>query len=621
MTQGQILFLAYVIGNTFAGYTFCQLLYLQFRQYRLGTPVWGGWTWRALTFAFALSYLRQLADSLWLISSGGSASDPLVPHLANVVTRPFIGPLLAQLFYATERSRLPGAWLWRAMYAVAVPVALVWALCVLGVVAPGSANLLHVLRVTSDVMLAIGTVMAGIAIWSSRRLDDSAFRRRQRRWYLGVICLTVAGLLAAIKWWTPWLDALMKYVPSMLFVLVTVYYGERLTFFDVFVKRGVLFFLALVIVTCHFALASPSLAWIAVLTLMPLVLMTPWTYARLNAWIDRAWLRRRFSVADAVSHFSDSLQGATSEHELLECAESSLSCIFQSKACIDRASPHAEAGELRASIPIDGVAWGVVRLLPRQDEVPFFSEDAVLLRMLAHALGSSLDGQRLRDQGVAREQREQELMLSAARSELKALRAQINPHFLFNALNTIAALIPAKPDQAEQTVEQLAEVFRYAVRRSDREWVRLAEEIDFVRSYLDIERARFGDRLRVEIDIDRAIENVGIPALVIQTLAENAVKHGIATVRAPGIITISARSIGDRVVVSVRDNGPGFVTAFRFDAPPESSSVGYGLRNVQERLFAYYGAGAQLRFSRDADGAATVVSFEIPAVGPAGGAA
>jgi two-component system LytT family sensor kinase len=291
-----------------------------------------------------------------------------------------------------------------------------------------------------------------------------------------------------------------------------------------------------------------------------------------------------------------------------------LSDIFQSKACIDRAGPAGEAAELRAAIPGNGVAWGVVHILPRPDEVPFFSEDADLLRMLARALGSALDGQRLRDQGVAREQRERELMLSAARSELKALRAQINPHFLFNALNTIAALIPARPERAEQTVEQLAEVVRYAVRRSDREWVRLAEEVDFVRAYLEIEQARFGERLRVEIDVERATEHVGIPALVIQTLAENAVKHGIATMRGQGVITISSRSIGDKVLVSVRDNGPGFGVAFALDASAESTSGGYGLRNVQERLFAYYGAGARLRFARDIDAAATVVSFEIPAL-------
>src|SRR5262249_45597213 len=157
--------------------------------------------------------------------------------------------------------------------------------------------------------------------------------------------------------------------------------------------------------------------------------------------------------------------------------ESSLSYIFQSKARIDSRDTAPTLGELRACITSNRVNWGMVRVLPRQDDVPFLSEDAELLRILAHAFGSTLESQRLRDKGLDQEQQERELVLNAARSELKALRAQINPHFLFNALNTIAAMIPLKPSQAEQTVEQLAEVFRYILRRSDREWVRLAEEI------------------------------------------------------------------------------------------------------------------------------------------------
>jgi two-component system LytT family sensor kinase len=232
-----------------------------------------------------------------------------------------------------------------------------------------------------------------------------------------------------------------------------------------------------------------------------------------------------------------------------------------------------------------------VRVFPRPDGVPFLSEDAKLLRALAGTLGARLDSQRQRDERRSREQREQQLVLSAANSELKALRARINPHFLFNALNAIAALIPQKPERAEHTVEQLADVFRYTVRRADREWVCLAEEIEFVRSYLEIEQTRFGERLRVRIDVENGAGNVRIPAMIIQTLAENAIKHGISLVRGIGVIAISARITGG----------------------------GYGLKNIQERLSAHYGANAGLRFRRDHGAATTVVSFEIPAVvDPAG---
>src|SRR5262249_46906791 len=124
----------------------------------------------------------------------------------------------------------------------------------------------------------------------------------------------------------------------------------------------------------------------------------------------------------------------------------------------------------------------------------FLSEDLALLASLAESLAFLLENLRLRDKRLEQEKRVEELELSANRLELKALRAQVNPHFLFNALNTIAGLIPRFPARAQQTIEQLAEVFRFTLRRMDREWVRLEEEMEAVRAYLDVEQARFGNR-------------------------------------------------------------------------------------------------------------------------------
>jgi|RhiMethySRZTD1v2_1073278.scaffolds.fasta_scaffold11849_5 signal transduction histidine kinase len=622
-------FLALLILHAFAAYSFCHLVYLQFRQYRLGKPVWGGWTWRALTFVFAVNYLYFLSGYLSYIFSDGKTEDvPFAGQLAHVVTRTLIVPLAMQLFYVTERQRLPAHWIWQAAirtaWGVALPVALLRGLLMFGVKEPW-ANLDGHLRAASDIVAAVAGMVSAIIIVMARRADDSPFRRRRLRWYVILVGL---GLAQALIRESPWVEPIGELL-VMAFVVVTVYYGERLTFFDVFAKRGLLFLLAVGLLTCHFAVVSRYLVFqnlrfvassVTALTLVPLVLAMPWLYAQVSEWVDRAWLGRTFSVVGAATHFAESLQAATSEQDLLERAESSLSSIFRSKACIDTGNPAAEeAGELRIAVRIDGAAWGVARIMARPDDVPFLSEDTALLGVLAHSFASSLESQRLRDRGLALQQRQQELMLTAAQSELKALRAQINPHFLFNALNTIAALITQKPDRAEQTVEQLAEVFRYAVRRSDREWVRLAEEIDFVRAYLDIERARFGERLRVRIDVDTAAESFRIPAMIIQTLTENAIKHGIATVRGPGIITVSARSNGGCVLVSVEDNGPGFETAPEFDTLPASSSAGYGLRNVQERLRTYFGPEAELHFDRNAGTETTVVSFTIPMIAASAG--
>ena len=623
-------FLVMLVMQTFAGYTFCHLLYLQFRQYRLGKAAWGGWTWRALTLAFALAYLWHLSEYLWFIFSDGRITDgPLAIHMIEVAARPLIGPLLMHLFFITERDRLPrhrlGQATIRTSFAIAIPLAVAWPVCTLTLdMRPWIPTIKDVIHTASDLLLAGGVIFAAVSTTLASRPDDSVFRRRRRRWYLALVCTVLGSLCVQFVWWGPVQEAVLSYLPTMLFVLVTVYYGERLTFFDIFAKRGLLFFLALAVLTGYFALIYQRLAftrlafvrpWATALTLAPLVIATPWIYTKLGAWIDRAWLGRRFSPIAAATSFAESVQGAMNEGDLLERAESSLSYIFQSKACIDRGATADDTVELGVPLLTNGTRWGRLRILPRADEVPFLSEDADLLRMLAQTLSSMLESQGLRTEKAGLQQREQQLALNAAQSELKALRAQINPHFLFNALNTITALIPKKPGQAEQTVEQLAEIFRYTVRRSDHEWVRLGEEMDFVRSYLDIEQARFGERLQVRIDVDPRIAETRVPAMVVQTLAENAVKHGIAGVKGPGLIVITAKLDGGNVRVAVHDNGAGFETSGGAGTLPEpTSSGGYGLKNVQERLRAHYGAAARLGFERDSSTATTVVFFEIPLV-------
>ena len=149
----------------------------------------------------------------------------------------------------------------------------------------------------------------------------------------------------------------------------------------------------------------------------------------------------------------------------------------------------------------------------------FLSDDHRLLQTLATTLSVVLQNVRFRA-------RQQEFADYASRAELRALRAQINPHFLFNALNAIAGWIRVRPDVADETISQLAEVFRYALNRSQQEWVRLGEELDFVRAYLAVEKARFGEKLELEVTVDAAVESVRIPAMTIQPLVENAIKYG-----------------------------------------------------------------------------------------------
>jgi LytS/YehU family sensor histidine kinase len=248
--------------------------------------------------------------------------------------------------------------------------------------------------------------------------------------------------------------------------------------------------------------------------------------------------------------------------------------------------------------------------------VPFLSGDRRLLQLLAGTLGMVLENVRFRAERERQAEIEQELRLLASRAELKALRAQINPHFLFNALSAISGLIQSQPELADETVERLAQVFRYTLRTSEREWAPLAEEIDFVSAYLRIEQVRFGDRLQVDIDVELAAAAMPIPAMVIQPLVENAVKHGIATQVRQGAVGIHAALSDGYLSVEVSDSGPGFPPGFSLDEPGE----GHGLRNVAERLRGYYGDSARLWWAGGQNGARVVLTIpELSVCGAAAG--
>jgi LytS/YehU family sensor histidine kinase len=181
---------------------------------------------------------------------------------------------------------------------------------------------------------------------------------------------------------------------------------------------------------------------------------------------------------------------------------------------------------------------------------------------------------------------------AALQSELAALRARIDPHFLFNSLNSIAALIRIDPQEAERVVESLSDLFRYSLRASDRPTVTLAEEIDSVGTYLEIERARFRDRLVVEIDVPRLYDGVRVPSLLLQPLVENAIKHGAG--RKQGVCRISIRAVedGDVLRLRVRDDGPGFRSV-----DPETIYVGgSGLKIVRDRLRYQFDGRGRLEF-------------------------
>ncbi|MEO0556602.1 MAG: histidine kinase [Bacteroidota bacterium] len=236
----------------------------------------------------------------------------------------------------------------------------------------------------------------------------------------------------------------------------------------------------------------------------------------------------------------------------------------------------------------------LLRLIDGVTPLPVFAiiafVAAISTAVLATVLYGALAVQRLRASEAA-----------AVAAELRALRAQINPHFLFNALNTIAALVRVRPEAAERVTETLADLFRYSLAASDRPTVTLAEEIDSARLYLDIEQARYGEDLTVEIDVPDELAGTPVPSLVLQPLVENAVKHGVRQRDGRGTVRIHAITTDRTLVVRVSDTGPGFGS----DDIEHVLGRGTGLTNVAERLRAYHDR-AELALD-DTDGGGTVI--------------
>jgi signal transduction histidine kinase len=276
---------------------------------------------------------------------------------------------------------------------------------------------------------------------------------------------------------------------------------------------------------------------------------------------------------------------------------------------------HAVYNAVGASLAC-AVSFEIITLLPTGVHVvfPFFwrivAIDGVIGAVLALVIGAFVrlrlqveDTQaKLRQQEVA----VRELAIAASQAQSRALQSQINPHFFFNTLNTISALIDDDPLAARQMIGRLADLFRYTLGCTNADAVTLGEEVQFVRDYLSIERARFRKRLRVDLP-EGTLPEVRIPGLVLQPLVENAIKHGIAPLIDGGSVSVSVARSAAGFRVSVRN------TADEHELPELAAMFrpGHALDNVRARLRLFTGVAEPLSVDRGADW--VEFSFEAPA--------
>jgi two-component system LytT family sensor kinase len=255
-----------------------------------------------------------------------------------------------------------------------------------------------------------------------------------------------------------------------------------------------------------------------------------------------------------------------------------------------------------APLKCRGEVVGAVKLYQtKQGEIP---ESIIKLAVgIAQLLGMQME--------LAELDRQVQLVTKA---ELDALQAQINPHFLFNTLNTIIMFSRTNPETARRLLIRLAGFFRYALKRHGR-FNSLKEEIEYLNTYLILEKARFAEKLRIERDIDETLFSCQVPVLTIQPLVENAIKHGILPKSGPGTVQISARRADGEMLIVIRDDGVG-IDPHRLAEilkPGVGSGNGVGLSNVHERLKGLFGEEYGLKVV-SAPGAGTSVYVRVPII-------
>src|SRR4029453_17820139 len=439
---------------------------------------------------------------------------------------------------------------------------------------------------------------------------------------------------------------LLGHHASLPLALAILYEDYRFAFADIFLKRA-LALLSLVALTfaLYIGVVSPLMVGQnatdtrAVSVLLGLWIMTAILYPFLRraavSFVDRVMLRRadytklRADIAQLLTQYEtpdDTLDAvcrvlgpALSAHQIgwvkieeSEPARDQLEPVTDEIVTLLERSgnrsafvfvPTAEPPYYKINI---GILSGGRRL---------FSDDIAMLDSVAVMVARRIDALRVTHERCEQRLREQEINKLAPDAQLSALRAQVNPHFLFNALTTIGYLVQTAPDRALETLMKLTSLLR-AVLRTDGEFVTLGEELELIVSYLDIEQARFEERLRTIVDVPEELLSLRVPSLLVQPLVENAIKHGITPSRLGGEVSIRAglehsssevKDDLDMLSVLVSDTGLG---ASEIDWA-RGRRTGVGLSNIEERLRSYSGASASLRIN-SRPGTGTVVELKIP---------
>ena len=450
-----------------------------------------------------------------------------------------------------------------------------------------------------------------------------------------------------------WLAELAGHHSSVLLALVILYEDYRFAFADLFLKRALALLLLVALVLGLYAgVAAPLLALrggenglgpLAVSVLLGLWVVTALVYPslrRASHWFVEQIVLRRPDYAELRNHLAAQMaQRETATGILQEVCQTLTPALSANDVGWLRTDSVSE-GETppvlaRFAQWQDGAGMECVVALPQEAEAsalifiptaepPYytlvagplaggrrlFSDDTAWLESVALLTARRLDALRVTHERCEQDLRQQQISKLATEAQLKALRAQINPHFLFNALTTIGYLIQTAPERALETLLKLTNLLR-GILRATGEFVTLEEELKIIEDYLDIEQARFEERLRVRVDVPDDLRGVRLPPLLLQPLVENAIKHGIAPAKHGGEVVLSARgemSAGQPfLLLQVQDTGAG---ASEMELA-RGRRRGVGLSNIEERLRSYCGLAASLRLETQS-GAGAIAELRLP---------
>ena len=451
-------------------------------------------------------------------------------------------------------------------------------------------------------------VLAVVLLVVTRRQPNS----RRALWIASLALVAVSALHLGQGHGRPegWLTELAGHQAAIPLALAVLYQDYRFGFVDLFLKRALTLLALVGLALGGWSLAtllpepgigSPAFAGVLVGFWVGTALIYPRLRTGIDSFVDRALLRRvdYDALTDQVAR---AVQSAATEDDVLRTVGTAISdALDASLVTWDPAVPLS--GGLDVPVPTTDAPQQVLRVGPLAPGRRLLSEERAMLDRLAALAGRRIDVIRLGEERFAHASREREARAAATESELRALRAQINPHFLFNALTTIGHLIQHAPERAVDTLMQLTTLLR-AVLKSDGAFTTLGHECHIVQCYLDIERTRFEERLDATVDVPPTLAGAEIPTLVVQPLVENAIKHGIAPARGGGTVRLTAAATDDGrgLRVSVRNTG--------MPLGPQASG-GIGLENVRQRLRHSYGERGTLVVRTEADGA-TLAELTLP---------